>query len=363
MFSKIRRAELRVYKNRYIAVSLLVGVMIAASVFVIVHALPKNLEAENGTEVSGASAVVDTSASGGLAVKFAADPSECVGGPFEPGGPDPWGGCWPGPQNTGVPVGTVLTAYTGSCTITTNNTTIDSRTVNCSPLTVRAANVTISNSRVNGGINIESAYCGSASMVITDSHIDIPTEVTGGNSGSNGILRCNFQANRVNVTGGRRSMYCVNNCVIENSWVHEHGVDPQAEAHFSGIRMEQNTTIRHNSITCEATRSGPGSGCSAGLTGYPDFAPVSNNLIERNIFYRGGAGGSTMCAYGGATTGKPYSNDPANATYIRFISNRFVRGGNSYCGNSGTILHFNPSGTGNVWTDNLYDDGATVSST
>lgn len=318
-------------------------------------------EAESGAVVGSASALNDVSASGGAATKFgqAAVVVDCPGEPGEPGGEDPWGGCWPGPDNTGVPAGTTLTNYTGSCTITANGTTIDSRTVNCSPLTVRAANVTITNSQLNGGVNIESAYCGSVSMTITDSSVDLPDDVSG-NSGSTGILRCNFTANRVDVTGGRRSMYCVNNCVIENSWVHEQGVDPTEEAHFSGIRMEQNGTIRHNSITCEATRSGPGSGCSAGLTGYPDFAPITNNLIERNLFYRGAAGGSTMCAYGGATGGKPYSSDPTNATYIRFIGNRFVRGGNGHCGNLGTILHYDGGRTGNQWTDNLFDTGAAV---
>ncbi|MCU0667535.1 MAG: hypothetical protein MUF85_02870, partial [Patescibacteria group bacterium] len=113
-------------------------------------------------------------------------------------------------------------------------------------------------------------------------------------------------------------------------------------------------------ITCEATRSSSESGCSAGLTGYPDFAPVRDNLIERNLFYRGGAGGSTVCGYGGNTSGKPYSNDPNNATNIRFISNRFVRGSNGLCGNLGTVIHFSSTKTGNVWQDNVYSDGALV---
>jgi hypothetical protein len=325
-----------------------------------------SFQPEAGARTGNVVPVTDSSASAGQAVEFGqvtAPPAVvCPGEASMPDGPDPWGGCWPGPTTTGIPSGTNLTSYTGSCTITAANTVIDSRTVNCSPLTIRAANVAISKSQLNGGVNIESSYCGTASFTITDSNVDIPDEVAG-NSGSTGILRCNFQANRVDVTGGRRSMYCTTNCVIENSWVHEHGVDPQAEAHFSGIRMEQNTTIRHSSITCEATRSGPGSGCSAGLTGYPDFAPVRDNLIERNLFYRGAAGGSTMCAYGGATSGKPYSTDATNATNIRFIGNRFVRSPTGYCGNLGTILHFNPARPGNVWTDNLYTDGATVSAT
>ncbi len=348
----------------YIAtIVIVVGVAIWLGVMAVINAaIPSNLQAESGARTSNATLVSDTSASGGQAVKFTAPAGGCeTTTPFTPGGPDPWGGCWPGQTNTGVPAGTNLAAYTGSCTVTANNTIIDSRTVNCSPLTIRASNVSISKSQLNGGVNIESGYCSTASVTIVDSAVDIPDEVTGGNSGSTGILRCNFTANRVNVTGGRRSMYCVNNCVIENSWVHEQGVDPDAEAHFSGIRMEQNGTIRHNSITCEATRSGPGSGCSAGLTGYGDFAAVRDNLIERNLFYRGGAGGSTICAYGGSSGedgGKPYGHLAEN---IRFISNRFVRDPQTgYCGNLATVLDFNSSRPGNVWQDNLFNTGATV---
>lgn len=358
-------------KNKYSVLTILVIVLIAGiGVYMLAGSRAAgpfvSSEVESGSISAPAAVISDSTASGGQAIAFRNTPvgNVCASTiAFTPDGPDPWGGCWPGPTTTGVPDSTTLTTYTGSCTITTANTTIDSRTVNCVPLTIRASNVTITKSRLSGGINIESAYCGSASFVITDSHVDIPPVTSGGNSGDTGIMRCNFQANRVDVTGGRRSMYCVRNCVIENSWVHEHGVDPEAEAHFSGIRMEQNTTVRHSSITCEATRSGPGSGCSAGLTGYPDFAPVRDNLIERNLFYRGAAGGSTMCAYGGATGGKPYSGDATNATNIRFISNRFVRGTNGHCGNLGTILHFDPSRPGNVWTDNLFDTGAIVNAT
>ena len=343
------------------AVAVTVALFVSMSLFAATNIFSSN-EIEAGTRSGNSSAVTDGTASGGTAVKFGVVAGGCsVSTPFTPGGPDPWGGCWPGPDNTGVPTGTTLTNYTGSCTITTNNTTINARNINCEPLKIQASNVTITNSLITGGIDIPTAYCGSASLTLIDSGVDIPAIVgSGGNYGSNGILRCNFSTNRVEVTGGRRSIYCVSNCTIENTWVHEQGVDPNAVAHFSGIRMEQYTTIRHNSITCEATRSGPGSGCSAGLTGYPDFAPINNNLVERNIFFRGANGGSTVCAYGGATDGKPFSDDPTNATYNRFISNRFVRAGNQYCGNVETILHFDGARTGNVWTDNLYDDGAAV---
>lgn len=60
-----------------------------------------------------------------------------VSTPNVPDGPDPAGGCFPGPSNTGVPAGTTLSDYTGPCTITTADTVIDSKTVTCKIL-VRA---------------------------------------------------------------------------------------------------------------------------------------------------------------------------------------------------------------------------------
>ena len=44
---------------------------------------------------------------------------------------------WPGAANTGVPDGTVLTAYTGSCTITAPSTIV-AKTIRCGQLTIRA---------------------------------------------------------------------------------------------------------------------------------------------------------------------------------------------------------------------------------
>ena len=63
-----------------------------------------------------------------------------------PGGADPWGRCWPGAHNTGVPGGVSLRTYGGPCHITTAGTVIDARIVNCH-LTIDATGVVISRSR------------------------------------------------------------------------------------------------------------------------------------------------------------------------------------------------------------------------
>ena len=222
---------------------------------------------------------------------------------------------------------------------------IDAKIVNSS-LRIMADNVRITRSITNGGVSVRYATDGSFS--ISDSEVRIQNYL------GTGLDRHNFTANRVEVTGGRRSIYCENNCTIENSWVHGQGEDPDGEAHMSGIRMSQNTTIRHNTITCDGVRTPPGSGCSAGLTGYGDFAPVRDNLIENNLFI---GGTSTMCAYGGSSSSKPYA---AQAGNIRFIDNVFVRGPSGHCGNLGTIASFDSSAPGNVWSNNLFDDGTPV---
>ncbi|WP_344812792.1 hypothetical protein [Microlunatus aurantiacus] len=202
----------------------------------------------------------------------------------------------------------------------------------------------ITRSRIKGNINLRDTAAGH-SFTISDSEVHVGDKLI------TGIGNGNFTADRVEVTGGNRSMYCATNCRIENSWVHGQSGDPAGKAHFSGIRMSQNTVVRHNTIICDAPRTPPGAGCSAALTGYGGFAPVRNNLIEKNFFLRGD---SSFCAFGGSTRGKEYSDQ---AGHIRFVDNVFQRGSNGKCGNLGPISGFDPSAPGNVWQNNTWDDG------
>jgi len=72
---------------------------------------------------------------------------------------------WPGPSNTGVPAGIVLTTYTGPMTITTCGTVIEAKTVDGS-LMIRTGNgftdanhpcVTIRDSLIKGSIDSSTA--------------------------------------------------------------------------------------------------------------------------------------------------------------------------------------------------------------
>ena len=124
--------------------------------------------------------------------------------------------------------------------------------------------------------------------------------------------------------------------------------------HESGIRMEQNTTLIHNTIACDAPIVPPDAGCSAGLTGYGDFAPIQDNLIQNNLFLPSTGG---ACAYGGSSGGKPYSDEASN---IRFIDNVFERGTNGKCGVYFPVTDFDTSAPGNVWQNNTWSTGGAV---
>jgi hypothetical protein len=309
-------------------------------------------------------AIVPTSASGGRVMQFTAPVAPPPGGgggssescavttPHVPDGPDGMGGCWPGPSNTGVPSGIALTAYTGPCAVTMPNTVIDAKTITCH-INVRADNIVIKNSRITGGVS--GLHGSGASFRVEDSWLD------NGICANCSVDGWNFTILRTEVTGSNRGAYCMNTCLVQDTWIHGTALDPTSNWHASAIRAEQYATLTHNVLACDWT--GPFNnaeiGCSADLTGYPDFAPIHHNTIVGNLFAANPVG-LGFCAYGGGTSGKPYSNDPLNATYVVFENNVFQRGPNSKCGAYGPITDFISGHTGNRWVSNTWSDGATV---
>jgi hypothetical protein len=280
--------------------------------------------------------------------------ASCSGVKHQPGGPDAWGGCWPGPKNTGVPEGTELTPYAGPCTIAVDDTVIDAKVVDCD-LRIEAANVRITRSKINGSVATDESSTG-YSFSISDSEVDV------GDRAGTGIGAVSFSATRVHVRGGNRSIHCWNDCVVTDSYTHGQFTDPSGTYHESAMRMGQSATFRHNTVICDAPDVPPDGGCSADLTGYGDFGPVQNNTIERNLF---GATTGGYCTYGGSSKGKPYSDE---TNHIVFIGNVWQRGdrpsdhGDRVCGYYGSNTAFDPSLPGNVWQDNQFDDGTPVPS-
>ncbi len=296
-----------------------------------------------------------------------------------PDGIDPQGGCFPGISNTGPSVAAnTLPIYTGSCTISATNTVIDSKVVNCRTIDVQASGFVLKNSYLNGGI-VQSG--GSPSFTVQDSFVDSAVQYPACSNGSCsagfyacgdpnnattdcGITGSNFTILRTEIVHSNRAAYCQapGPCVIQDSYFHGTNLWPDASnrAHASSVREEQNLTLRHNSLSCSYT--GPfvngDIGCSANLTGYPDFTPIKNNTVDANLFVANTVG-NAFCAYGGGTAGKSFSGDSTNATNQRFTNNVFQRGGGQ-CGAYGAITDFITGRTGNVWSGNVWDDGSVV---
>ena len=273
-----------------------------------------------------------------------------------PGGSDGRGGCFPGPDNTGVPAGTNLKPYAGPCTISVANTIIDSKVVNCE-INIRTTGVVIRNSEIHGSVGQSDGV--SAAFRIEDSLIDGGDPYACIDCGVDGR---NFTILRTEIRDTNRGAYCQHTCLIQDSWVHGTTLEPVASnrAHASGVRVEQHATLIHNTLACDFTGPFANSemGCSADLTGYPDFAAIHHNTIDGNLFKASTE--LAYCAYGGGTAGKPYSNDPLNATYIVFRNNVFQRGSQGKCGAYGAVTGFVTNKTGNVWQNNRWSDGASV---
>ncbi len=131
-----------------------------------------------------------------------------------------------------------MSAYTGSCTVTAANVTIDSKVVNCSPLFVGsgASGLMIKNSYIKGGV-IQNT--GSASFTIQDSFIDNAVSYGACSNGAcaagmyacgdphNATTECgvgyrNFTISRTEIINTNRAAYCEKTCTITGQLLPRH---------------------------------------------------------------------------------------------------------------------------------------------
>ncbi len=349
-------------------------------------------QAESGTRSANATLVSDTSASGGSAVKFGASvpAGSCVGAANEPGGPDPWGGCWPGPHNTGYPQGlpgdarpaTTLTNYSGPAEINSCGTVIENKLVN-TWLLLKVGNgthskdtpcLTIRNSKIIGTINTMDSSKGP--ILIEDSEITTVDEATTyGIPFVENLGRYNIFAYRVKSLGGDPTIKCAAYCETKDSMVYAPTLGGN-DRHYNAIGgngMEAGSwNIEHNYASCgdwsgTSTGSPPtgDTGCSAAIGFYGDFSPVRNITIHRNLIRSSYvvSGGqefrqSAYCLNPGYYVGKPYPN-PTNMTVTDNIFHRSLSG---KCGIFGPTNSLNKVGLGatNVWSGNRYTDGTVI---
>ena len=155
-------------------------------------------------------------------------------------------GCWsnrPGPDNTGVPKGTVLKP-SGSIQVTTDGAVIEDLDIQ-GEVQILADNVTIRRCRITSGDYYPIRYFDNdnVGLLVEDTEIiGTSADVTAGLSFSN------YTARRVNVHGAADGFKADENVLIEHCWIHDLGNYP--DQHNDGVQSTHglNVHIRHNRI-------------------------------------------------------------------------------------------------------------------
>lgn len=185
----------------------------------------------------------------------------------------------PTPTSVGVPDGTNLSTYRGSCTITQKGTVITAKTISCAPLEIRTTGVVIQSSKINGAIAVGSQDDSDPEghdpvrVTVLDSEIDASSSPD-----FRPISSSHFVVKRSYLHGSFSGGECHNACKIKRSYVTGNG------SHASGLRILRNGKLKHNTIWCEPDPAYEAGGCSGNLTMYEEFGTPRNNVVKHNYF-------------------------------------------------------------------------------
>ena len=258
--------------------------------------------------------------------------------------PDASTGGFPDASNTGVPAGTVLTP-SGGLTITKAGTVINGLDIN-GDVIVRAANVTIQNSKVHGRIDTSDNGAAPGTMI---KRVEIIGPYNGAkDSGSPAVGYTGFTCDGCVVHGWGKGFGLVKDVTIKNSWVYDiivYGDPANGGSHNEAILSlgGSNLVVTNNRLD-----AGDAPNVSASLALYSQMAAFNNVLVQGNLFDGGG-----YCVYAGL--GGSYG-----ASNTRFIDNTFGDKYDKKCGGYGPAIAYS-TGNGNQWTGNVLESsGAAV---
>jgi hypothetical protein len=250
----------------------------------------------------------------------------------------------PTAETTGVPKSVTLRHYTGPMRITTAGTVLDGYQID-GVLEVRAAHVTIKNSRIKGRIDTGDQNAFPGTMLQRVEIIGPYDKADDG--GYSAVGYTGFTCDGCNVRGWGKGFALAEDVVIKNSWVHDivvHGDPANGGSHNEAIISlgGNNFTIVNNRLD-----AGDAPNVSASLALYSQLAPITNVLVQGNLFDGGG-----YCVYAGESKAYQASN-------TSFIGNVFGSRYGPRCGGYGPVTAFE-HGRGNVWKGNVFQDGSAV---
>ncbi len=206
----------------------------------------------------------------------------------------------PGPHNTGVPAGTVLTPRSGVIRVEQDGAIIEDLDIE-GAIHVLANNVTIRRVRLTSGDYYPIRYSDNdtTGLVVEDSEI-----IGTSDDATAGVSFNNFTVRRANIHGAADGIKADANVLVEDSWIHDLRNGP--DQHNDGVQSTggKGVTLRNNWI----------SGASNAAVQTGDLGAATEDLtLECNWF---GGGGWTLNIRGqGATV-------PKNT---RIVNNVFAR--------------------------------------
>lgn len=218
---------------------------------------------------------------------------------------------YPSASCTGVPVGTVLTAYAGPNPVVADNTVIDSKNIT-SCLEINADNVTITKSKITvAGCGQGVVYLNdqnlTADLTITDSEIACTAGGVGTSGPGTAFSEARMTVRRADIYGCENGFNVNQTMTIEDSFIHDlynEGADPHTDGiefgtgHWNGSSFTctggcvRDVTISHNTILsmCPgATTPETDEGCYTTSAIISHSFGVDQNILIQNNLLGGGA--------------------------------------------------------------------------
>lgn len=208
-------------------------------------------------------------------------------------------------------------------------------------LEIEAADVTITRSRIEGLVRPRADL---QNLRLVDVEIDGTGRIDPSNPDSQlAIGNNNYTCIRCHIHATGRGANLGSNVHIEDSYLHDFPYMNGKHMTAIGSNGGSHFTILHNNLECSVT------GCSAALSFYGDFAPISDVLVQHNLLNTTGS----YCTYAGSVSSKEY---PVG-TDIRYLDNRFGKKFRDKCGQYGPVTSWRDGG-GNEWRGNAWLDGS-----
>ncbi len=293
--------------------------------------------------------------------------------PNTPGGPDPWGGCFPGPGNTGVP-SNVTPVDVSSGKILPGNSAIPADnqgwSINDGQIYLDTSNAMVDGVKDMNGVyvpdgeggTIKNSYIGdvddnsnSGNLMVQSDTIDgggnasfSPVNAPGGGGNST------VEVESIDAYDGKDGVHCLGTCTVTDSWLHDN-VSNNTRSHQQGIYLNggTNDVFTHNSIGCISA-----TGCTADVA-IMNAGPDVNIAVSKNLLL------ASPSSLNGEQTGycvMPGPNAEGSWPKISGISwtNNVFEKGSGQCALNGPVYGWYPSlcsPDACTWTGNTWDNG------